>query len=705
MDKKCKGEINIDLLDNIKKELLKSNNTKNVIIKSEKVIIQYSTLEEQKDSENSEVSSIDLGTCEELLRHKYDISEEESLKIYKLDIKTDDLISTYVYYEVYDTTGTIQLDLDVCKDVDIVINSPVILEDSLDLLNDRLSESGYNLFNENDSFYHDICAVYTTENDTDMLLSDRKNYIYSSTKNQTMCQTGCELESYNSITKKAKCSCAINKEEITDLNVDNLFEKREIAKSFYNTLSNSNFRVLKCIQLVFSSQFKKNIGENMMTVIFILFTVLITINCIKGPEKIHYYINIILKNSILNKNSENINKNNQPDIKGNNETQTLGNNKKTKKMRKSIKKKRRNKKSIQSENIYTPPKKRNKKNSANIKIFRSEIDLTKKSEDITSNSNSNINMKKNTENYRKNNNNKIKSRKKSIINNTKISTDITRLKNMNKNSLKNRINNFNLNNLALNKIPNSKNSMIPSSKSEDKNALNEDFKNLNDQELNTLEYNLAIKYDKRTYLKYYWSLLKKKHLILFAFFPSNDYNIATIKISLFILSFALYFTINGFFFSDETMHKIYKDNGVFDILFQIPQILYSTVISALINMILKQLSLSENSILSIKEEKDSIKAVEKSKKIEKCLKIKFIIFFILSSLFMIFFWYFISCFCAVYTNTQIILIKDTLFSFGLSMIYPFGLNLIPGFFRFPALRAEKKDKQFLYKVSLIVALI
>ena len=261
---------------------------------------------------------------------------------------------------------------------------------------------------------------------------------------------------------------------------------------------------------------------------------------------------------------------------------------------------------------------------------------------------------------------------------------------MNKNSLKNRINNFNLNNLALNKIPNSKNSMIPSSKSEDKNALNEDFKNLNDQELNTLEYNLAIKYDKRTYLKYYWSLLKKKHLILFAFFPSNDYNIATIKISLFILSFALYFTINGFFFSDETMHKIYKDNGVFDILFQIPQILYSTVISALINMILKQLSLSENSILSIKEEKDWIKAVEKSKKIEKCLKIKFIIFFILSSLFMIFFWYFISCFCAVYTNTQIILIKDTLFSFGLSMIYPFGLNLIPGFFRFPALRAEKK---------------
>ena len=52
-----------------------------------------------------------------------------------------------------------------------------------------------------------------------------------------------------------------------------------------------------------------------------------------------------------------------------------------------------------------------------------------------------------------------------------------------------------------------------------------------------------------------------------------------------------------------------------------------------------------------------------------------------------------------------ILIKDTLISFGLSMLYPFGLNLIPGMFRIPALRTTKKDKKTLYKFSLIVALI
>ena len=72
---------------------------------------------------------------------------------------------------------------------------------------------------------------------------------------------------------------------------------------------------------------------------------------------------------------------------------------------------------------------------------------------------------------------------------------------------------------------------------------------------------------------------------------------------------------------------------------------------------------------------------------------------------MLFFWYFISCFCAVYKNTQMILINDTLISFALSMLYPFGLNLLPGMFRIPALRAIKKDKKCLYKAGSLVALI
>ena len=122
-------------------------------------------------------------------------------------------------------------------------------------------------------------------------------------------------------------------------------------------------------------------------------------------------------------------------------------------------------------------------------------------------------------------------------------------------------------------------------------------------------------------------------------------------------------------------------------------------------MILKLLSLSEKNILFIKKEKDLKIAIKASKNIETCITIKFIIFFILSNILLLFFWYFISCFCAVYTNTQIILIEDTLISFGLSMLYPFGLNLLPGMLRIPALKAKNKDKKLLYQISCLVALI
>ena len=231
------------------------------------------------------------------------------------------------------------------------------------------------------------------------------------------------------------------------------------------------------------------------------------------------------------------------------------------------------------------------------------------------------------------------------------------------------------------------------------------YKNLNDQELNTLEYKLAIKIDKRTYLLYYWSLLKRKNLILFTFYPNDDYNLITLKISLFLTSFSLYMTINGFFFTDDTMHTIYSNNGSYNLMYQIPKIMYSFLVSSVINIILRQLSLSESNLIDIKREKKIKKVKEDSKNVIKYLKLRFLIFFVVSYLLLFFFWYFITCFCGVYTNTQIILIEDSLISFGVSMLTPFGLCLFPGFFRIQALKAPKKDKILMYQISLYSALL
>jgi len=156
-----------------------------------------------------------------------------------------------------------------------------------------------------------------------------------------------------------------------------------------------------------------------------------------------------------------------------------------------------------------------------------------------------------------------------------------------------------------------------------------------DNELNRLSYEKAFIIDKRKYFDYYFSLLKTKHIILFTFFNNDDYNSKIIKIFLFLFTFALFLIMNALFFNDSTMHKIYELEGNYYFINQIPIIFYSSMISSFINIFIKYLSLSENDILPLKSEVNSIK--RKSGEILNCLKIKFNLFFILTFILLIFF--------------------------------------------------------------------
>ena len=144
------------------------------------------------------------------------------------------------------------------------------------------------------------------------------------------------------------------------------------------------------------------------------------------------------------------------------------------------------------------------------------------------------------------------------------------------------------------------------------------------------------------------------------------------------------------------MHKIYKDRGKFDLLFQIPQILYSTLISKLIDTLIKNLALSQDIIVELKNKNEKYNIKKKITKTLYILRIKFILFFISSFIILSFFWYYITCFCGVYVNTQTHLIKDSVISLITSLFYPFVIYLIPGLFRIPAIRMKKPC---LYKFS------
>ena len=180
-----------------------------------------------------------------------------------------------------------------------------------------------------------------------------------------------------------------------------------------------------------------------------------------------------------------------------------------------------------------------------------------------------------------------------------------------------------------------------------------------------------------------------------------------IKFFLFFFFFSSHFAINALFFNDETIHKIYEDKGTFNFIYQIPQIIYSSIISSFISILIKFLALTEKNILELKKQnKRNVSDIESEmKKIIVIIKIKFSLFFTVTFCLLVLFWYYITCFCGIYINTQIHLIKDTVISFVINLVYPFGIYLIPGIFRLYALHAKEKNKNCLYKFSTILQLI
>ena len=116
----------------------------------------------------------------------------------------------------------------------------------------------------------------------------------------------------------------------------------------------------------------------------------------------------------------------------------------------------------------------------------------------------------------------------------------------------------------------------------------------------------------------------------------------------------------------------------------------------------KFLSLTEKGILEIKREKEVNNLDTKFKGLVKILKIKFTLFFVVAFVLLLVFMHDITCFCIIYSNTQFHLITDSIISFGLDFIYPFGKYLLPAAFRIHALRDDKKNRICIYIFSLFI---
>ena len=537
---------------------------------------------------------IDLTKCEISLRAFYNISNDTSLYIQKIDVTQEGMQIPKVEYDVYSRLGgnkLQKLNLSICQNNKINIYTNIDSISNLDIINPT---SGY---------YTDVCYPTTSDVGIDIILNDRKKEFVE--KNKTVCQEDCNFIGYNYKTKKANCSCDVKEASLFFKNI--IINRNKLYQNFLEINSIANIDFLFCYKMLFTKKgLLKNIGSYILLLIILFHIICIIIFYIKSFPKLKHQINYIFKCKI--------------------NLSTIGGNEVTKN------------KSLKYKKIFIQNK--NKKININKKFLIKYKRLKRR--------------KKYSKKHIKTNNNK-------------------NMDNCNKKIIKQ------------NKFLN--------------------FFRYTDDEINDLSYELAIKSDKRSFFEYYISLLKTKHDIFFSFCYNKDYNARILKIDLFFLGFTMSYVINGLFFTDETMHKIYEDKGSFDFIYQFPKTIYSTIISLVLDYIIKLLALSNDVILDFK----NIKLTKDYKKIKKYLiiklRIKFLLYFIISSILLILFWYYIGMFCVIYNNTQIHLIQDTIFSFIESSIYPIWINLFPGIFRIPALSNQKNKRIYLYKFSQFLQIL
>ena len=617
-------------------------------------IILTST-QNQKDNEDKNNITMNLGECENIIKDKYNISKNSSLYMIQIISEEEGMkipkVEYEVYYPLYNSNDLKKLDLSFCKGSKVEISIAVKINEPLDKYN---LSSGY---------YNDICSKTTSDSGTDIPLNDRRNEFVDN--NMALCEENCQLIEYNYAKEKAKCSCEVKTS--VPPNFDIKFNKNDFFKSFADVKNIFNVKIMKCYGIVLIiKSLKRNIGFYIIASIILFYFITLLIFTTSSFEKLKEEINKIL---LAIKFNENPIKNDQII----NEQIIIINIQKSE-VKKKTEKKEKEEKIISNKN---DKKERNKKE--NNKKERNKKENNKKE-----------NNKK--ERNKKENNKKESNKKKDKK--LKLNNCSQKCNNHSKKSKKNdEINsNYKINVMESMNIQKSHNKLI-----HDKEILKR-----KEFELSSLSYKEAIKFDQRDYCQYYISSLKYNHPILFSFGSYDDYNSKIIKIFLFFFSFSLDFTINALFFTDETMHKIYQDKGEFDFLYQIPQILYSTIISKIIDALIKNFSLTQDNFVCLKQKRKIKKIERKRKKLFFAFKIKFILFFALTFIFLMFCWYYITCFCGIYSNTQTHLFKDSLISVITSQLIPFVLYLIPGIFRITALKAEKPTKRCMYKFSLFL---
>jgi len=627
----------------------------------------------------------------------------------------------------YDNAGR-KLNLSVCKENIKIMKYIGNLKEVLNIESAMtLADSGIDVFNASDEFFNNICHEYGNTDGKDIIIDDRRTDIY---KNVSFCEQGCTYKGMDYDLMIANCIYDSSIMQNNDENNNNTNNNNEEEKVSFNSIKKSvlanlfdfNFDVINCYNLVLNLKIlKNNIGFYSLLIMFIIQLICFFVYLSKKLKSLKYFMLIF-----NNRNKKSLNS--FPPRKNNNSTNILNDSKEKKLIqnskknnyikskfgdnkRKNIKNKKERKNElifVEDENEGNSKRKLRFMEEDNINfddIFNNNKNLLKlkvpsgnnlenikrkkrKSFIFTNNFGPTINIQTPILNIQDKKLKKIADSEREKINSKNLSKEIKAgTKNINKEKFYNIKTNeqkqFNKNNIS-NAKHNIKNKKIEKKdlhkletlegKKKSKND-KEDFKLYKaDEDLQDMEYEQAIIYDKRSYLRMYWEFLVDSQIILGTFCTENYLNLFVIKLSFFICTFQISFFLNAFFYTDEYISDAYHNDGVLDFVSGLPKSLYSFVA-------IKQL------IRDKRQQRNYIYLIDiKLKKLRRKLVVYFILVFSLGLLFL----YYVSSFCGVYRNSQKYWFMGCLESFEIDSGVAIIACIFLGMFRYLAIIKKKR---------------
>ena len=201
------------------------------------------------------MSTIDLGECENLLRKYYNLTNNETIYMKKIDIIQDGMTAKKIKYNVYSKLSgknLAKLNLTICENAKIYINIPIEINGNVDKLN---TSSGY---------FNDICYATTSEDGTDISLQDRKKEYIDG--DNIICQDDCEFSSYNSEYKSARCDCFAK--EFNSSYTDMTIIKNKLFENFKDIKNLMNYNILICYKKLLPI---KRLAYNVSCIIILFF--------------------------------------------------------------------------------------------------------------------------------------------------------------------------------------------------------------------------------------------------------------------------------------------------------------------------------------------------------------------------------------------------------------------------------------------------